>query len=264
MSTNTNRKALPETEAGQEPLWTPFVGTGQITADPRHGLPDGTIYQNSRYLVVVRDLSRSPAAALLWLSIKRIDNRPARVWRDLQRIKNELVGPEAEGVELFPAESRLVDNANQTHLWCLPNSQFPFGFAERLVSEGTAGVSQRPFAPDNRPADLSEVNLADLDFTVTSDAPTLSGARFPLGDLVATPDALEALQAAGESGLALLARHRQGDWGEVDASDWQANDRALGDGARLLSAYTLPTGVRLWVITEADRSATTILLPSDY
>ena len=61
-----------------------------------------------------------------------------------------------------------------------------------------------------------------------------------------------------------MVRHMAGDWGEVDAEDKAANDLALMDGSRLLSAYTTTKGQKLWIITEADRSVTTILLPSDY
>ncbi len=69
-------------------------------------------------------------------------------WRDFQRIKNELVGPEAEGVELYPAESQLADSANQYHLWVFDGSgfRFPFGFNDRLVSDQPLeGGQQRPF-----------------------------------------------------------------------------------------------------------------------
>jgi hypothetical protein len=71
------------------------------------------------------------------LDIKRHDGTSCKSWRDLQHIKNELVGPEHEGVELFPAESRLVDTANQYHLWVHvdPHYRFQFGFAERCVLE---------------------------------------------------------------------------------------------------------------------------------
>lgn len=86
----------------------------------------------------------------------------------------------------------------------------------------------------------------------------------PLGQLVATPGALTAFEAAGEHPLFLLARHARGDWGVVDAEDWRANDHALQAGARLLSAYRLATGTKVWIITEADRSATTLLLPEEY
>jgi hypothetical protein len=89
------------------------------------------------------------------------------------------------------------------------------------------------------------------------------GALFPLGRLIATPGALTALTAAGENPVGLLIRHQSGDWGDVVAEDRRANDRDLRDGGRLLSAYSVG-GSRVWVITEADRSATTILLPAEY
>jgi hypothetical protein len=89
-------------------------------------------------------------------------------------------------------------------------------------------------------------------------------ARFPPGRIVATPGALEALEEAGESPGKLLKRHLTGDWGDVDEHDRRENERSLAAGCRLLSAYTLADGTRLWVITEADRSSTTILLPSEY
>ena len=89
-------------------------------------------------------------------------------------------------------------------------------------------------------------------------------ARFPLGRLVATPGALGALEQAAESPGIFLKRHVTGDWGELDEHDRQENERSVERGFRLLSAYTLSTGVRIWIITEADRSVTTLLLPSDY
>jgi hypothetical protein len=88
--------------------------------------------------------------------------------------------------------------------------------------------------------------------------------RFPLGQLVATPGALEALLEAGDRPAGLLRRHVCGDWGDLDEHDRQENERSLKDGCRLLSAYTLTSGVRLWIITEADRSSTTLLLPEEY
>ena len=86
---------------------------------------------------------------------------------------------------------------------------------------------------------------------------------FPLGQVVATPGAIEALEKAKASAWDLLSRHVAGDFGEVDAEDWQANLDAIKDDARILSAYTL-AGERLWVITEADRSSTCVLLVSEY
>jgi hypothetical protein len=89
-------------------------------------------------------------------------------------------------------------------------------------------------------------------------------ARFPLGQIVATPGALHALEEAGENPGALLTRHLAGDWGELDEHDRHENEVSLAHGYRLLSAYNLLNGTRLWIITEADRSATTLLLPSEY
>jgi hypothetical protein len=78
--------------------------------------------------------------------------------------------------------------------------------------------------------------------------------KFPLGRLAATPGALQAMADSGQEPAFFLQRHVGGDWGEVDAEDRRLNDEALKDGSRLLSAFTTLKGVRLWVITEADRS----------
>ena len=99
--------------------------------------------------------------------------------------------------------------------------------------------------------------------TSTSDGTKARPGRFPLGHVVATPGALEAVRANGVDVLALVRRHASGDWGAVCAGDARANDHAVGAGARVLSAYDTAGG-RLWIITEADRSATTVLLPSEY
>jgi len=87
---------------------------------------------------------------------------------------------------------------------------------------------------------------------------------FPPGQVVATPGALKRLEEAGQDPFELLSRHVAGDWGELDEADRQENELSVREGFRILSAYTLSSGVKVWVITEADRSATTILLPSEY
>lgn len=87
---------------------------------------------------------------------------------------------------------------------------------------------------------------------------------FALGRVVATPGALDALQHANQTATEFLRRHAAGDWGEVDQEDQQANERALRLGLRVLSAYRTRLGTMLWVITEADRSVTTVLLPEEY
>lgn len=88
--------------------------------------------------------------------------------------------------------------------------------------------------------------------------------KFSPGRIVATPGAVEAMRGAKVNPFRYLVRHLCGDWGELDPEDQQENERSLKHGLRLLSAYTLPNGVKIWIITEADRSATTFLLPSEY
>ena len=85
---------------------------------------------------------------------------------------------------------------------------------------------------------------------------------FPLGQVVATPAALKLVPP--EVLLRWLHRHQTGDWGDVGPEDWAANDRALTDGDRLLSSYLTDSGTKVWIITEWDRSATTVLLPEEY
>jgi hypothetical protein len=89
-------------------------------------------------------------------------------------------------------------------------------------------------------------------------------ARFQLGQIVATPGALKALEESGEDAWDFLRKHASGDWGDVCEEDRKENEFSLVHGFRLLSAYTLRSGVRIWVLTEADRSATTLLLPEEY
>ncbi|TGP44886.1 hypothetical protein EN871_09910 [bacterium M00.F.Ca.ET.228.01.1.1] len=88
---------------------------------------------------------------------------------------------------------------------------------------------------------------------------------FLLGRTTATRGSLDLLQRAEVHPRQLLDRHRCGDWGELSAEDRAANERAIADGARVISAYVVgPNDERVWVISEADRSSTTILLPFEY
>jgi hypothetical protein len=87
---------------------------------------------------------------------------------------------------------------------------------------------------------------------------------FNLGQVVATPGALDALRRSSQSPGEFVAKHARGDWGDLDAHDTEANWTALREGERILSKYTTRRGDALWVITEADRSSTCILLPSEY
>jgi hypothetical protein len=87
---------------------------------------------------------------------------------------------------------------------------------------------------------------------------------FELGRIVATQGGLQALEQAGQSPVEFLDRHVRGDWGELDEEDKRENEFSVRNGFRILSAYTTSRGVKLWIITEADRSATTFLLPEEY
>jgi hypothetical protein len=88
-------------------------------------------------------------------------------------------------------------------------------------------------------------------------------APLPLGRVVATPGALKLLMESGGRPFDYLARHATGDWGDLCAFDRRQNEIALREGLRVLSSYDVPAG-RIWIITEADRSVTTILLPEEY
>lgn len=103
------------------------------------------LYANDEYQVIVREIEGGPPP-LIHLSIRRLDREPIHDWRDLQTIKNMLTDPEFEAVELYPAESRLVDTANQFHLFVFADRTFrmPFGFNQRVVSDDVVGsVKQR-------------------------------------------------------------------------------------------------------------------------
>ena len=100
--------------------------------------------------------------------------------------------------------------------------------------------------------------------TISMSVNTPPEPRFPLGRLVATIGALEALVNANDDLLPYVSRHATGDWGDLTASDRQENEFSVGKALRILSAYHLRDGVKIWIITEADRSSTTVLLPEEY
>lgn len=87
---------------------------------------------------------------------------------------------------------------------------------------------------------------------------------FPLGQIVATPGALEALESSGQTPAEFLTRHATGDWGDLSTDDIAENEFSIKNGFRLLSSYLTASGQRLWVITEAQRDVTTLLLPDEY
>jgi len=112
--------------------WTPFkpvagavVGTDGV---------EGHLLENNRYQVIRREYVSGPFGEFVHLTIRNRDGSARHEWQDFQRIKNELVGKEAEAVELYPAESRLVDVANHYHLWVFPAYRFPFGMEQREVA----------------------------------------------------------------------------------------------------------------------------------
>jgi len=97
----------------------------------------------------------------------------------------------------------------------------------------------------------------------------MTATKFNLGQILATPSALEAMEVSGQTPAFFLDQHHVGNWGDVSAGDWKLNDEALKDGSRILSVYRTLGGKKLWIITEAiddagQRAATTILLPEEY
>nr|BDD45892.1 hypothetical protein 21 [Candidatus Hydrogenedentota bacterium] len=93
--------------------------------------------------------------------------------------------------------------------------------------------------------------------------------QFKLGNIVATPGALAALESNDQNAMIFLSKHISGNWGDVCPEDWEANNQALENGSRILSSYHLKDDTKLWIITEAmddagNRSATTLLLPDEY
>jgi hypothetical protein len=88
--------------------------------------------------------------------------------------------------------------------------------------------------------------------------------KFSLGRVVATPGALRSLEEANQNPFEFLAKHQAGDWGELCEEDKRENEFSVRNGFRILSAYRTRNNTRIWIITEADRSVTTLLLPDEY
>lgn len=106
-------------------------------------------------------------------------------------------------------------------------------------------------------------NLEEASTTVLPATKDRTRLLFPLGQIVATPGVLEVFEESGANPREYIARHQCGDWGSVPPEDWRSNDEALIHGGRVLSAYMVK-GIKIWIITEWDRSVTTLLLPSEY
>jgi hypothetical protein len=163
------RQSRRKRETPEPPAWTKLQRmTTWRTPDGLVPIPDNyAVFKNSRYMVTCcRVLAPEPFGNMIWLSIKRLDREPIHDWRDLQRIKNELCGPECEAVELYPAESRNHDTSNQMHLWVTrPEFQYPFGYKHRVQVEHpeddpmAVWAKQRPWEDDNRPPDVLRSGL---------------------------------------------------------------------------------------------------------
>lgn len=128
-------------------------------------LKDEEQWANDLYVVHKRvfEPEKEGDPQMIHLSIRRQDRGPARDWRDFQRIKNQLAGPDWEGVEIYPAEDRKVDGANQYHLWCFP-FRIGFGFNKRLVANQAQTTQLTPGAiqRDPEPVDLRYGGLTKL------------------------------------------------------------------------------------------------------
>lgn len=145
---------LPEAAFEVETIATRFGVTRDAAAAQVERLRRQSVYMNDLYQVNAQ-LVAAPFGAVagdvMWLSIKRRDKAPVHDWRELQAVKNLIIGPEHEGFEVYPAESRLVDTANQYHLWVFldPKFRLPVGFREREVmgadQAAAIGATQRDF-----------------------------------------------------------------------------------------------------------------------
>ncbi|PND30185.1 hypothetical protein C1I89_29910 [Achromobacter pulmonis] len=146
---------LPDSAFDADALAARFGITHEAAQEQVEQLRSQTVYMNERYQVNVQVIPAPfgpDAGDMVWLSIKRSDREAIHDWRELQAIKNQIVGDEHEGFEVYPAESRLVDSANQFHLWVFadPKVRLPVGFRAREVmgarAAASVGARQRPFA----------------------------------------------------------------------------------------------------------------------
>ena len=134
------------------------------------------------------------------------------------------------------------------------------GHWKKVAAEANA---RKGFCVRSRPSEI-KISVFQAAQAVLTIERIKKMSKFPLGQVVATPGALEALKDSGQRPADFLDRHARGDWGSVCDEDKRLNDAALVDGSRLLSAYTTLKGTKLWIISEADRSSTCLLLPEEY
>jgi hypothetical protein len=125
--------------------------------------PHATIWKNDRYTVIATP-EQGDWDGPVWLSIRRNDRKALRDWRHFQNIKNDIVGEEREGMEIFPAESRLVDTANQYHIWCTSAGvPIPVGFTKRMVTDedGNTFVDGKKFTPEELAEKMREMGVSE-------------------------------------------------------------------------------------------------------
>lgn len=161
---NNRNKAMPAARK-----WQP-MGNASFPEDfeaklRKHDPGFVGVFKNDKYQAMVTERCMDGALGpLTWITIRRLDSAPVHDWRDLQRIKNDICGAEREAVEIYPAESRLVDTNNNYHLFVLPEGmRMPFGYTKRDVSDKLDprnANKQRPF--DEPPADLN-ANVTERD-----------------------------------------------------------------------------------------------------
>lgn len=185
----------------------------------------------------IQKFSVTPAQARL---MRNVNWRAMRLFADGYRaviqedLTSEVTSPEGNTYRVNPADGSCPCPFQEQH--GLPCKHY-LGLSKLLQDQADAGIAGHPFGP---------------------------GMKFPLGRILATQGAQQALRKCNVPTLAYLRRHSFGDWGELHPQDVRANEACLKHGGRLLSAYTLPDGTRIWVVTEWDRSATTCLLPEEY
>lgn len=131
----------------------PDFMTDEMWAEALRFRNETTCYVNEIFQVNIQDVKDDQGHTWKWLSIKRRDKKPVHDWRALQRIKNDLVGEEFEAIEIYPRESQLIDEANQYHLWVMPEGRIsPVGFRSGRMTctpEEAASVGARQRAFDN-------------------------------------------------------------------------------------------------------------------
>lgn len=155
---------LTVTEAAQRGMSPDPFAFQECGANHGRTHPSITYYQSRWFFVQATEVVTLSDVPMTWLSMRRNDRKPLDDFRHLQRIKNAICGPEREACQLYPAESRLMDAANQTHLWVLPEEQvFPWGYGTREVLTATevarlqaaglgVGSAQRPFSEEEEVA----------------------------------------------------------------------------------------------------------------